>query len=391
MSDQGSRRRVISFGTYSKRPEYPRQRNLIEALQRCGVEVLECHEPMESTFQERFRSSATPLGPVRFGLRLVRSYARLIRRFRSMPVADTILVGYPALFHVWLARRLAARRAKATTIVADIFAPIYETVVVDRKLKKPGSPLARILLAVEKRAYGAADVCLIDTDAHGDYVARLFDLPRNKVVTVFVGPMFTPYPAPPTAEADPSPFTVLFVGTFIPLQGVDTIIGAAKLLTEQSDIRFLLVGEGQTRAQAEALVQRWGLANVEFRNGVAAEKLGELIRSASVSLGIFGTTAKSARVIPHKVFDACAAGVPIVTADTSAARELLVDRRNALLVPAGDSRSLANALKELKQNAALRAELGQAALELAKTRFEPPGVIFRCPESLASRASEGTR
>jgi glycosyltransferase involved in cell wall biosynthesis len=52
-------------------------------------------------------------------------------------------------------------------------------------------------------------------------------------------------------------------------------------------------------------------------------------------------------VIPNKAFQALACGVPLVTADTPAARELLADEETALLVPPGDPDALAEALRRL--------------------------------------------
>ena len=52
-------------------------------------------------------------------------------------------------------------------------------------------------------------------------------------------------------------------------------------------------------------------------------------------------------MIPNKAFQALACGTPLVTADTPAARELLVDGESALLVPTGDPEALAAAIRRL--------------------------------------------
>jgi glycosyltransferase involved in cell wall biosynthesis len=51
-----------------------------------------------------------------------------------------------------------------------------------------------------------------------------------------------------------------------------------------------------------------------------------------------------------------------VTADTPAARELLVDGESALLVPAGDPEALATAVRRLADDAALARRIGDGGL-----------------------------
>jgi len=87
---------------------------------------------------------------------------------------------------------------------------------------------------------------------------------------------------------------------------------------------------------------------------------------AGCCLGIFGTTGKAQRVIPNKAFQAIACAAPLITADTTAARELLVDGESALLVPPGDASALAGAVRRLAADSDLRrriAAAGRAAYE----------------------------
>ena len=69
-----------------------------------------------------------------------------------------------------------------------------------------------------------------------------------------------------------------------------------------------------------------------------------------MALGIFGTTEKAARVIPNKAYEALAMGVPLVTRDSTAAKELLVDRETAMLVDPCDEVGLSKTLIWCRDN-----------------------------------------
>jgi glycosyltransferase involved in cell wall biosynthesis len=102
--------------------------------------------------------------------------------------------------------------------------------------------------------------------------------------------------------------------------------------------------------------------NVEWVPWLQYERLPDAYRSAAFALGVFGRSEKTLRIIPNKAFQALACGTPLVTADTPAARELLVDGESALLVPPGDADALAGALQRVAGDDALRRRLAAGGL-----------------------------
>jgi glycosyltransferase involved in cell wall biosynthesis len=328
--------RVLYFGTYEQ--AYPRNAQVISCLRRAGVEVLERHEPVWEGQEHKFAAG------VGAAARLARAEVRLRRRDGDSRF-DALVVGYPGHLDLGAARRVAGRRP----VVFNPLVSLADTLVDDRRRFRPGSLPARVLRSIDHRAFRRADLVVADTAAQ----AALFEsLGARRVGVCFVGAeerLFRPGWSP----ADD--FTALFIGKLIPLHGLDTILAAARLAP---GVRFRVVGSGQL----ERLLDERP-ANVAHVPWVDYEQLPDELHRASCALGIFGTTAKAARVIPNKAFQALACGTPLITADTPAARELLRDGESALLVPPGDPDALVAALRRVAGLGSTLSAGGRAAYE----------------------------
>jgi glycosyltransferase involved in cell wall biosynthesis len=313
---------------------------VISCLRRAGVAVDEVHVPVWDDLREGWKA-----GPAR-AARLAVAEARLATR---RPHAGAFVVGYPGHFDLPAARRAARGRP----VVFNPLVSLADTLVADRGRFRPGSLPARVLERVDRFAFRAADLVVADTEAHARFFAQLSG--RDDVAVCLVGAeerLFQPQ------WQRPERFSVLFVGKLIPLQGVETIVAAARLTPE---LPFRIVGSGQLEA---LLADR--PANVEHVPWVDYELLPDEIARAGCVLGIFARTAKAQRVIPNKVFQALATAAPVVTADTPAARELLADGEGALLVPPGNAEALAAALRRLAAEPGLAERIasgGRAAYE----------------------------
>jgi glycosyltransferase involved in cell wall biosynthesis len=271
-------------------------------------------------------------------------------------------------------------------IIFNPLVTLTDTLIDDRQKISPQSLAARIVQFVDRLALALADVILVDTAENGAYLTEQFGIKPERIHVVPVGAdetVFTPASRPghlvgagPRAcpVSAPSrltigqqgnygelslPTTVLFYGNMIPLQGVETIVRAARLLLGEG-VQFEIIGSGQTLASAQALAREIGATNIEWVGRVPYADLPLRIARADVVLGIFGSSAKAGRVVPNKVYQAMAMGAAIITRDSPAQRAMLVDVVSALLVPPADPAALADAIRRMHVSE-LRQRLGAAA------------------------------
>ena len=314
--------RVLYFGTYQR--DYPRNAQVISALRTAGVDVVERHAPVWEGRRNNWSARTAA------GLRLMLGEARLLWPRRDE--FDVVLVGYPGHFDMPRARRVAGERP----LVFNPLVSLYDTMVGDRGRYRQRSFAAGFLKAIDRKALKLADLVVADTRANGDYLAEVGEIPRERVEVCFVGAEERLFHA---GWRPDERFRAVFVGKLIPLHGLDTILEAARLAPE---LDFRVIGSGQLEALLEERPP-----NVERIEWVNYEDLPGELWGAGCALGIFGTSAKTMRVIPNKAYQALACGTPLITADTPAARELLADERDALLVPPGDPAALADAVRRL--------------------------------------------
>lgn len=79
--------------------------------------------------------------------------------------------------------------------------------------------------------------------------------------------------------------------------------------------------------------------------------------------------------LPKALLEALASGLPVVATDVPGCRETVEPGANGLLVPARDSRALADALEQLIASPELRARFGRRSREKAVTEFSDEVVV----------------
>lgn len=356
--------KVCYWGTYDK--EYPRNKTIILGLRKNGVEVIECHEPIWKSTQEKIAKASSGWLDIKLIGRWIIVYLKLIFRFfKEKERFDFIFIGYSGHFDIFLAKILS--KIKKIPLVFDAFLSIYEAFVVDRPAIKPNSVKAKILYWVDKYSCKLADIVLLDTNEHINYFCHTFNLSQARFRRSFIGAseaLF--YPREPTKKKDS--FLVIHFGRYIPLHGLTYIVKAAKELESYKDIYFQFIGSGEEYESTVKLAKELGLKRVEFIEFVKPQELVNYISKADICLGIFGHTDKAKRVIPNKVYEALAMAKPVITGNSPAANELLTDKENCLLGEMANPQAIANSILYLKNDENLKTKIAKNGYELFKNK-----------------------
>lgn len=377
--------RVCYFGTYE--PEYVRSRVLVSGLRRSGACVLPCHAQVwiGGVGANKAARWAGIAGRARLVARFGRAYASLARRYLRMEDHDVVLVGY--FGHVDMLAAAALARLRRKPVAFDAYLSLYDSLVHDRGLVREGSLVAQTCRALDRLACALADLVILAEDQSIDYFEREFGVPRMKLRRLFVGADDEIF-YPRVCDRLDGRFRVIHFGKYIPLHGMEYILQAAALLQPEA-VQFTLVGTGQLYASMCAMAERLGLGNVRFIPWLDPPALCAEIAAADVCLGIFGATEKARRVIGVKVFEALAMAKPLVTGDSPASRELLEDRVTAVLCRMADPGSIAEGIRLLRDDPALRARVAANGHELFQKRCSPRAIGERLLGYLARLVPPG--
>lgn len=141
---------------------------------------------------------------------------------------------------------------------------------------------------------------------------------------------------------------------------VDAALRLARL---QSDLRFLLVGDGPLREGLVSRVAREGFADRFAFPGYRRDTVAALC-----AMDVFLLTSRK-EGLPNVLIEAQALGVPVIAPDVGGAAETFVAGESGVLLDRADVASIGKAVLELIRDPARLARLSESAKEQVRRRF----------------------
>jgi len=189
-------------------------------------------------------------------------------------------------------------------------------------------------------------------------------IPAGKIAVVINGvelSRYSPRARDPRLAAQwgirPESFVVGYIGTLGMAHGLESVLDAAERFGG-AGVDFLFVGPGAERARLEADARRRGLTNVIFIPPQAKERMPDFWSLCDVALVHLKNDPVFETVIPSKIFEAMAMGLPILLgAPPGEASRIVEGEQAGVWVPAQDLLALAAAVSGLRADPAWRCSL----------------------------------
>lgn len=295
------------------------------------------------------------------------------RRGVVIATSPQLLVGAAGY---WLAR---TRHLPFVFEVRDLWPQSLEAVGVAGRR----SPLYRGLDGLARFLYGHADRVVLDGEAkRAALLAAGVPTEKTAVIRNGVTPDFCFEPESAAGRAARErvrkqlglgrQFLAAYIGTFGMAHGLEMVLQAAHRLRDFPGIVFLLAGEGAERERLLRKSRQLRLGNVLFVGKQRREEISGLLAAADACLVPLRKSEVFKTAIPSKLFEAMAAGKPVVLSVEGEAREILQAAAAGIAVPPEDPAEFAGAILRLQRDREFSRRLGRNGRRAVLSRYSRP-------------------
>jgi glycosyltransferase involved in cell wall biosynthesis len=286
---------------------------------------------------------------------------------------DVVLCSSPSLLSFLGAKRLAKNfKARLVFEVRDI----WPLTLMDIGGYSPKHPFIRLLQWVEDKAYRDSDRVVSNLKNAVEHMTsrgmdgEKFTWVPNGFCAEEVG-LNAPLNDRAKKQLPVGKFVVGYTGTLGVANALDTLIEAAEKLKDNSDIAFVLVGDGKERSSLQKLVAEKGLNNVWFVDSIPKVEIQAVLSQFDVcyigwrrdSLYRFGIGANK---IPEYLFSSR----PVIHS-YSGNCDPITEANAGIRCPAEDDQQLAEAVLRLyRMTPEERSRMGANGRKAAEQQYE---------------------
>lgn len=233
----------------------------------------------------------------------------------------------------------------------------------------------KALEALERFAYRNADHIVPVSGAFRPHIEACGIAPEKITVLhnganleLFAAPVKNPKLAEELGLA--GKFVAAYCGTLGMAHALEAVLEAADLLRARDDVRFLMVGGGAEAAKLRQLRDQRNLDNVVILDRQPHDRMPEIWGLANASIVHLRDTPLFRTVIPSKMFEVMALGLPIILGVQGEAERILTEAEAGIAVQPESAAAIAKAVEQLADSPGLAGALGANGRRAVQERYD---------------------
>lgn len=337
-------------GTKSTRPE--------PHYDKYDFEIVKCHEP-------EYKANVCPQ-------RLYSHYVwgkNVAKYLKKAEKPDVVYCAMPSLTVAVEAGKYCKRNGvKFVVDVQDLWPEAFSMVFKNKLFKLAFKPMEWYV----NKAYAMADFAIGVSET---YVKRMLSVNKkiNSGVAVFLGnngQLFDESASKYKKEYNDGITRLCYIGSLSQSYDIEMVVDALATVSQRTDleVKFVVVGDGVYKDDFEQYANQKGIDSVFTGRKDYPEMVGEL---CSCDIVINPIRKGSAASIINKVGDYALSGLPVInTQECPEYRQLIDDYGCGINCECGNAEDVAAAIVKLVESPELRKQMGEAARQLGKDKFD---------------------
>ena len=183
----------------------------------------------------------------------------------------------------------------------------------------------------------------------------------------------------------------VFAGVMGPSQYLELILNVAERLQDQSDLLFLIVGDGKEKEKLKTIAKDKHLNNVQFEGFISRDAYPDLLKACSIGLVCLSPQNKTP-VVPGKILGHMASGLPVVAFlhTASDGHAMIADAKCGVSADSDDVNNCAKVLRSLMQRSDEFESIGLAGKQYASKHFSKEVCVSQLEAMLGDKGMIST-
>jgi glycosyltransferase involved in cell wall biosynthesis len=214
----------------------------------------------------------------------------------------------------------------------------------------------------QRKYSGMADkLILVTPEARNFYISE-YNIPKEKIHVVpnYADPakLFSFPVKKDIIERYNDKILLSYLGNTGSRRGTKTIIEAARLLQNNTEYHFVIIGESREQEDLQGLIDRYGLKNVELPGYIPFGEAVSYINASSAGLCPFLRNIHHDTTYANKMFQYMAFGKAIIASDCPSQENIIKEEKCGLIFRAGEPEELAGCARKIADKA-FRDKMGE--------------------------------